>query len=150
MKTTISILDAMSDPNLFGAWFRGKSWALWRVFLAAQFGLPMTAEQAELYRKQSGRTILPTKPFREARLLCGRRSGKSLIAALIAVFLAVFRDYTAYLAPGELATMMVIAADRRQARVIMRYVKGFVAGVPFLSDMVVRETRKRSNCRIES
>jgi hypothetical protein len=142
MKTHISILDAMSDPKLFGPWFRGKSWTLWRVLLAALFGLPMTVDQAELYRKHTGRSKPPTKPFREARLLCGRRSGKSLIAALIAVFLAIFRDYTPYLAPGELATMMVIAADRRQARVIMRFIKGFVSGVPLLASMIVRETRE--------
>ncbi len=123
----------MNDPALFGPWFKGNTWNAWRAFLAALFGLPMNAEQVALYRKHTGRTTPPTQQFREARLLCGRRAGKSLIAALLAVYLAVFRDYSAYLAPGELATMMVIAADRRQARVIIRFVKGFVNGIPMLA-----------------
>lgn len=138
----ITILDAMDDAKLFGPWFRGKSWDAWRAFLCALFGLPMSEAQLELYRQHTGRTTAPTRQFREAQLLCGRRAGKSLIAALIAVYLAVFRDYAPYLAPGEVATMMVIAADRRQARVILRYVKGFINGVPMLARMIQRETRE--------
>jgi hypothetical protein len=38
--------------------------------------------------------------------------------ALVAVFLSAFRgDYRRHLAPGERATVIVIAADRKQARV---------------------------------
>jgi hypothetical protein len=33
-------------------------------------------------------------------VIVGRRGGKSLIAALVAVFLACFKDYSAVLAPG--------------------------------------------------
>jgi hypothetical protein len=142
VKRKVSIIDAMNDPALFGPWFKGNTWNPWRAFLSALFGLPMNAEQLVLYKKHTGRTNPPTHQFREARLLCGRRAGKSLIAALLAVYLAVFRDYSQYLAPGELATMMVIAADRRQARVIMRFIKGFVNGVPMLAQMISRETRE--------
>jgi hypothetical protein len=35
---------------------------------------------------------------------------------VIAVFLACFVDWLPYLAPGERGTIMVIAADKRQAR----------------------------------
>lgn len=138
----ITILDAMDDPKLFGPWFRGDSWDAWRAFLAALFGLPMSPEQLEVYRKHTGRTEAPTKQFREARLLCGRRAGKSLIAALIATYLAVFRDYSPYLAPGEVATCMVVAADRKQARVIIRFVRAFIKETSLLASTVVRETRE--------
>jgi len=40
--------------------------------------------------------------------------------------LACFIDWRPFLAPGERATIMVIAADRKQARVIMRYVLGLL------------------------
>jgi hypothetical protein len=36
--------------------------------------------------------------------------------ALIAVFLAAFKNWSDQLIPGERGTIMVIAADRRQAR----------------------------------
>ena len=82
-----SILDAIRDERLFGAAFRDAStWRAWQAFLAALFGLPMSEEQAEVYRACTGRSGLPDRPFREAWLVCGRRSGKSFIMALIAVF----------------------------------------------------------------
>lgn len=142
MKPTITILDAMDDPNLFGQWFRGASWDAWRAFLAVIFALPLTDALFEIFRECTGRTVAPSEPCREVRLLCGRRSGKSLIAALIAVYLAFFRDYEPFLAPGEVATAMTLAADRRQARVIMRYVRAFIKGVPMLAELVTRETRE--------
>ena len=142
MKASITILDAMDDPNLFGQWFKGPSWDAWRAFLAVLFALPLTDALFQIFTECTGRTVAPVEPCREVRLLCGRRSGKSLIAALIAVFLAFFRDYTPFLAPGEIATMMVIAADRRQARVIMRYTRAFIKSVPMLAEMIVRETRE--------
>lgn len=142
VKKSLSILDAVRDPNLFGQWFRGASWEAWFALLALLFGLPMTDKQREICRKHTGRQTLPDTGFSEGWLCCGRRAGKSLISALVAVYLAVFRDYTPFLGPGEFATIMVIAADRRQARVVLRFVKGFLLGIDLLSKLVVRETRE--------
>jgi hypothetical protein len=75
----------------------------------------------------------------EAWLVCGRRAGKSFVLALVAVFLAVFHDYRRYLAPGERATIMVIATDRKQARTIFRYVRGLL-GSPLLAQAIESET----------
>ena len=38
----MNILQAMRDEQLFARWFRGQSWAAWRTFLKALFGLPVT------------------------------------------------------------------------------------------------------------
>jgi hypothetical protein len=120
-----SILDAIRDQRLFGAAFKDVStWRAWLVFLAALFGLPMSEAEAEVFRVCTGRS----GPFREAWLVCGRRSGKRFIMALIAVFLGCFRDYRAYLGPGEKATVMVIAADRKQARQVERAGPGGAGG----------------------
>jgi hypothetical protein len=142
MKKQLTILDAMDDPKLFGPWFRGKSWAAWRAFLASLFALEMADESIEVYRRHTGRKVLPSSPFREAWLCCGRRAGKSLIAALIAVYIALFRSYEKYLAPGEVATVLVIAADRKQARTILRYVRAFAREIPLLSKMISRELKE--------
>jgi hypothetical protein len=73
-------------------------------------------------------------------LVIGRRGGKSRVLALVAVYLACFRDYVPYLAAGEVATVAVIAADRRQARVIFRFIIGLLGAVPMLSAMVEDQT----------
>jgi hypothetical protein len=100
----VNILDALDDPKVFGGFFRAGTWAAWRVFLAALFGLPMTDEQLATYRRFTGRSTPPTAPLHEAWLVCGRRGGKSFVLAVVAVFLASFRDWRHYLAPGEAAS----------------------------------------------
>ena len=89
----MNILHAIDDPKVFGQHFRGGTWDVWRVFLAALFGLPLTPDQLALYQTHTGRTTPPTTPLHEAWLVCGRRAGKSFILAVVAVFLACFKDW---------------------------------------------------------
>jgi len=135
-----TIIDVMTDTHLFGSWFRGESWNSWFAFLKALFGLPMSDEEQAIFTEHTGRSEAPTQPAREAWLVVGRRGGKSLIAALVVVYLACLRDYRSYLAPGEVATIAMIASDRRQARVVHRYIKGFLESVAMLKAMITRQT----------
>jgi len=134
------ILDAIRDPHLFAPWFKSAdTWSPWCAFLAALFALPMTPEQFAIYRQCTGRTEQPSSVAVEGWLICGRRAGKSFVLALIAVFLACFYDYRPYLAPGERGTVLVIATDRKQARVILRYIRALLTNVAMLTRMLERE-----------
>lgn len=138
----LTLLDALDDPRIFAPFFPNlKSWRAWRTFIAAAFGLPMDKRQYAIYQQCTGRTDRPTEQFKEIVLTCGRRGGKSRNLALIAVWLACFHDYKEYLAEGELGVVMVLAQDKLGARVILGYVKGFLAKIPMLKRMIVRETQ---------
>jgi hypothetical protein len=143
----MNILHALDDPKVFAPFFRGDSWGAWRTFLASLFALPMTAEQLALYQRHTGRSAPPSQPSREAWLVCGRRSGKSFILAVVAVFLSAFRDWRPFLGPGEVATVMVVAADRRQARVITRFCLDLLRSVPMLAQLIDSETRESIGLR---
>lgn len=135
-----SILDTTDDPSLFARWFKDRAtWQAWFAFLSALFALPLTPEQLAIYQKCTGRTAPPTVAVSEAWLVCGRRAGKSFVLALVAVFLACFKDWRPFLSPGERGTVVVIATDRRQARIIMRYTRALLLEVPLLADLVERE-----------
>lgn len=136
---TGTILDALA---LFGALFAGESWFAWRAFLKALFGLPLEPVELEVFIRQTERQAAPATPSREAWVIVGRRGGKSRIAALVAVFLACLRDYRAVLAPGEPGVVMVIAADRLQARVVFRYICGLIDAVPDLRALVVKRRKE--------
>jgi hypothetical protein len=136
----LNVLEALDDPALFAPHFKGTSWGAWRAFLASLFALKMDDAGLALYRHHTGRQEPPTEAFREAALVIGRRGGKSRHLALIAVFLATFREYDEYLAPGEVATIAVLAADRKQARSIFRFVTGLLNAVPMLAAMVQDQT----------
>ena len=68
--------------------------------------------------------------MRELLVLAGRRGGKSCIAATVAIYLATLRRWR--LAPGEIGTVMTLAADRDQARVSFRYCVGLLEQSPIL------------------
>ena len=136
----MNVLEACHDEELFARWFRKGTWEPWLAFLAALFALPMSEAQLATYRQHTGRQEPPISPFMEGWLICGRRAGKSFILAVVAVFLSCFRSYAEHLGPGERATIMVIATDRRQARVIFRYMRALITLTPLLKTMVERET----------
>lgn len=136
---SVNILQTLDDPALLGQGFDAASWRPWRAALACLLGLDLDEDQRELVRQCTGRDDLPGAPFREAWLCCGRRSGKSRIMALLAVYLACFVDWRPYLAPGERATVALIAADRKQARVALRYIRGLLTGSPLLAQLVEGE-----------
>ena len=118
-------------------------WLGWRAFIKAAFGLgDMTPDELAIYRKCTGRQDEPSQQMRDLVLCCGRRSGKSKILALIAVWIGCFHDFKPYLSAGELGVVQLVASDRDQARVLLRYIKAYLR-VPMLKRMIVRETQFR-------
>jgi hypothetical protein len=134
------IIQAVDDRNLLGRFFEDKStWQSWLAFLKAIFALPMTKKEFVLYQQCTGRHQPPNKSFQEIICIVGRRGGKSWIVSLVAVYLAFFCDYRKYLAPGEMGTILVIAVDQVQARIILRYIKAVIQAVPMFRDKLVKE-----------
>jgi hypothetical protein len=142
MSAPVTIRDLMTDAALFGDQFGGDSFAAWRALLAGFYGLELTEAEAETLMVLTGRAEVPSESFGELWLAIGRRGGKSQVAALIAVYEALFKDHRAKLAPGEVATVMCIAADRKQARAVMRYTSGLVNGNAMLKRAVIAESRE--------
>ncbi|MFD0987814.1 hypothetical protein [Methyloligella solikamskensis] len=139
----MNILQAIDDPEVFGRHFAdAESWEAWRAFVAALFGLEMTSEERAIFRECTGRASAPSDQVAEAWLVVGRRGGKSFVLATIAVFLACFRDWRPHLTAGERATVMVIAADRKQARVIFGYVMGLLKSTAMLAGTIQAERQE--------
>jgi hypothetical protein len=67
----ITFADACLDPNLFGDWFAGDSWANWRVIDKAMFGLPLTEDELEVFKAITGRQSAPETPANEVWLASG-------------------------------------------------------------------------------
>lgn len=139
MSAPVTIRDLMEDENLFGSQFGGESFAAWRALLSAFYGLELSDDERATLEAITGRDSLPESAFAALWLVMGRRGGKSLASALIALYQAAFHSYHDRLAPGEIATALVIAGDRDQARAVMRYVKGMAAH-PMIEPMIRRQT----------
>lgn len=139
-----TILDAMASPHLFARWFKDEgTWAAWRAFLSALFGLGMDDGALDLFRACTGRSAPPEGPVSESWLIIGRRGGKSFALALVAVYLACLKDWRPYLSPGETGVVMTLARDRAQAQVIFNYIKALLIEVPVLAQNVRNITSER-------
>lgn len=135
----IDIRTWMTDPALLGGHFGGDSFDAWRALLGGFDGQPLTAEETKTFVALTSREP-PTEALDELWMVIGRRGGKSSAAGLIATIAGVTFDRQHLLAPGEVATVMVIAEDRRQARTVYRYVRGLLKANPMLERMIVKDT----------
>lgn len=112
VRSGVTILEFFDSlPWLMGA----ADWTAWRAFLAAAFGLQMTPRELGLFQKYTGRQRPPKKQVNELWSICGRRSRKSAIAAVIGVYLSSYRDYRKHLAPGERARALILSKDKDDA-----------------------------------
>jgi hypothetical protein len=135
-----SFHDALVDPNLFGATFNDPSFAAWHLLAKAIEGDSLDTAERAVFEELTNRSRPPTSPPDEIWIVKGRRSGGSLFASAFAVYTGAFGSFGARLAPGEVATIMLLAADRRQARVLMHYCAGFIDQSPLLTSLVVNRT----------
>jgi hypothetical protein len=125
MTSPLSIDRALTDPRLLGAALGdAATWRVWLCVLKAAFGLPLGREERETFAAVAGDRAPPTRRVRELWAICGRRGGKSRMAAAIACFLACFVRHK--LAPGEKGMVLVLAASVEQARTVFTYALAFL------------------------
>ena len=148
----MNIVESLHDPRFFFETLKGQrsewTWTSWEVFLKALFGLPITSPaELELLRECTGLEAAPTERAREAYCICGRRSGKSFMSAVIAVYLACFKDWRKVLSPGETGWVFVLSVDKMQAGVIKNYITAILGSSPSFRKLVKNETRETIELR---
>jgi hypothetical protein len=134
----VSILQAMDHPQIWGPMFQSDDWKPWKTFLRSVFCLEMSNEDLALYKECTGRTE-PPETVEEVWAIVGRRGGKSRIFACIAAYIAIFRDYSQYLAPGEVGYVKIVCPDRKQSRLVRDYCEAFLKACPTLARFVVSD-----------
>jgi hypothetical protein len=147
-KPMVTIEQAMLDANLLGAGLGDPStWKLWLTVLKAAFAIALTPEEAQAFAAVAGGRKPPTQRAKELWCVLGRRSGKSRMAAALAVYFAVLVDHTGKLAPGEVGYVYTLASTRDQAKAIRNYAEGFLRASPILSTMIEEVTAEEIRLR---
>jgi hypothetical protein len=139
MSRKPNIIDAIKNPKLFGSLPRFRkldTWTAWLVVLKAIFGMAMSDDELVLFNRHTGRVSPPRGGSKENFLIVGRRGGKSFISGLIGVFIACFYSFAEFLTTGERGTVLILAVDKAQAKVVFNYCKGIIEAVPALRRMV--------------
>ena len=139
-NNTMDIIEAIEDKHLFRKFFRDLStWQAWLVFLKVLFALPMSQKEVLLFKKCTGGRRVPLREITEAFVVVGRRGGKSYVTSIIAVYLAVFRDYSKFLTKGERGVVMIISRDRLQAHIVFNYIRAILNDTEMFRSMIQSE-----------
>jgi hypothetical protein len=130
----------ITDSRLLGAGLGDlTTWRVWLAVLKAAFGIVLNNEERELFHAVAGDRSPPNQRVRELWCVVSRRGGKSRVAALVAVYLALFVKHR--LAAGEKGMVLVLAGSIDQAAVVFGYIKGFLEASPALQREVVSVKR---------
>ena len=139
-RVGITMRAALEDPELLGTVLAGDSWRAWRILLIAAMGEALTDDERVIFTKLTGREREPGVRCFILLVIAGRRGGKSRAISCLVVFLAVFFDHGAKLAPGKRAVLLCLAQNRQQAKVVYGYVAGVFEAVPLLAGLVENAT----------
>ena len=95
---------------------------------------------ASSFRSSPAASASPRTARDEAWAICGRRSGKTRCAAVLAAYIAALCDHSAVLAPGERGTLPIMSASMWQAAKALQYLDGVFSHVPALKTLVIGQT----------
>ena len=143
MKPRVTLRKALEDPELLGLALAGSTWHAWRSLLIAAMGEPLTPDELETFKGFTGRTEPPSQRVDELWCCVGRRGGKSRAIAVLAVYLAGLCGYADKLAKGEKGVVLLIAPDKKQAKVLLDYAEGTLQSTPLLVSCWRRGRRRR-------
>jgi hypothetical protein len=151
MTPLISFREAIKDPNLLGKLLSADSWRTWLAILLAALGEPLTDAERSRFQQVTSLDREPGHRIDELCVVAGRRAGKSRAISVLATYLAALCKHN--LVPGETGVVLIVAADRKQAGVILDYCEANFKQSPYLSQLVTsrieRVLRLNNGCEIE-
>ena len=142
---TITLREALTDPQLLGNVLTGKSWLPWRVLLIAAMGEELTNDERIIFKQLTGREREPGGRCEEFVGVIGRRGGKSRAISVLAAYIAALCKHPT-LVPGEQGILLIIAPDQRQAAIVLDYIAANFEHSPVLRQLV--ETRNARELRL--
>ena len=134
---SMDIISFIKDPQLIND---SNISLAQETALSAFYGLPFKKGMLDIFRECTSLQNYSKKPYSEADFIIGRRGGKSdKLAANIAIFEAAEGGHEKHLSPGEKAYIIVISVNKKQAGLILSYIKGKFQNSSLLHSLVDKE-----------
>ena len=139
----MNIIEFLDNPELNPEGFDGGTRDTMRSVLKAAWALPMDGKDLELFQSVAGGRQPPSKRVNRLVVIAGRRAEKTRTAALSALYLATVgaavEGLSDKLKAGERGVVSIVACDRAQASIALRYIRGLVEASPVLNRMVNKQ-----------
>lgn len=111
-----NIIDFATDPQFLGLSFKERP--AQEALLRTLYNLPLSGQQKRILRRISP-GYRTDGELLEAVWVLGARSGKSLLASIIALYEATRQKWQQYLSKGESAYVTIVATRQKQAEQII-------------------------------
>src|SRR5688572_28127517 len=120
----LDVIEFATSPHYLGITLA----ILQRAVLKGLYGLEMTVKERTEYLKYSDGRPPKKGGYREAVLIVGRQSGKTMVAAIILLFECVRWGpaLALILMPGKVARAVIISQNIKQAGELRAYVEGMI------------------------
>jgi Terminase large subunit, T4likevirus-type, N-terminal len=132
-------VERLKSGRGFGASFGDLSpWRRWITALRGLYGLPFSGPDGEIWQEHANMSPRPGG-FKTALFLCGRQSGKSSIAAAIALHEVLDAPHPL---TGETYSLLLAQDERAARRVLLAYATSLVENSPVYSLRLLTDPRK--------
>lgn len=84
-------------------------------------------------------------------LICGRRSGKTLLSAIIAIYCAISNNWKPFLQKTPFATVLIMSHSREFSDEVLEVIKGLIESSPILSRVInpdAKQTASAMNLKV--
>lgn len=105
--------------------------------------------EVELYEFMTEKSYDP-KQLEEVKvnkinLVCGRRSGKTLLSAIIAIYCAISNNWKPFLNKTPFATVLIMSHSREFSDEVLEVIKGLIEVSPILSKLINKRAKQTAS-----
>lgn len=129
----------MDSTRVFRPYFKDlRTWKPWRSLLKAALAIEEEPGDLELMKKCTGLNHWPNEPHNEVYISSSRRSGKDTIISVLTCHMALFRDWSPFLLPGEKPHIFLISVNKAQASILKDRIEAILNLQPTFKKMIKR------------
>lgn len=105
--------------------------------------------EVELYEHLTERVYeedrIENNKITNINLICGRRSGKTLLSAIIAIYCAISNNWKPFLKKTPFATVLILSHSKEFSDEVLEVIKGLVEASPILSALINKRAKQTSS-----
>lgn len=89
--------------------------------------------------------VVETVKVNKIDLICGRRSGKTLIAAILSIYCSISNNWKEFLHKTPFATVLIMSHSREFSDEVLEVIKGLIENSPVLTMLINKSAKQTSS-----
>lgn len=117
--------------------------------------IPARMTEVEIYEfltdKKYDPSAIETIKVNKINLICGRRSGKTLLSAIISIYCAISNNWKPFLQKTPFATVLIMSHSREFSDEVLEVIKGLIENSAILSKLInvdAKQTASAMNLKV--